>query len=143
MWIDRLLQSPTRQALEWTARFAEERHQVLAENVANIDTPGYPTRQLDPREFQAALNDALKATRPGAPAAPLHSRQVSTDGDGKLTARPKTEPAENVLFHDGTNARLEGLMTDVQDNAMSYELAINMLKTRFNTLLTAIKGRNT
>jgi flagellar basal body rod protein FlgB len=68
---------------------------------------------------------------------------VSSGPNGKVTVKPAIEPAANVLFHDGTNARLETLMTDVQDNAMNYDLMINLLKGRFNTLLTAIRGRAT
>lgn len=143
-WIDRILNSHTRQALEWSARFAEERHQVLAENVANIDTPNYQTKRLDPHAFHEALSDALQADNSASDPPKLRgNRQVSTDSAGKLVVRPATEPAENVLFHDGTNARLEGLMSDVQENALNYELSLNMLKSRFDSLLTAIRGRTT
>lgn len=141
-WIDRILNSPTRQALEWSARFAEERHQVLAENVANIDTVDYQTKRLDPAAFHKVLAGALESADRSSDAPKLRgNRQISTDAAGKLVAKPVTEPAENVLFHDGTNARLEGLMTDVQENAMNYELSLNMLKSRFDSLLNAIKGR--
>ncbi len=144
-WIDRILNSPTRQALEWSARFAEERHQVLAENVANIDTPDYQSKRLDPAAFHKALAGALESEGRGGhkePALKLRgTRQISTDAAGTLVATPVHEPPENVLFHDGTNARLEGLMTDVQENAMSYELSLNMLKSKFESLLSAIRGR--
>ena len=58
MWIERLTTSRVTHALELTARFAEERHKVLAENVANIDTPDYQTKRLDPEVFQNTLKDA-------------------------------------------------------------------------------------
>ena len=143
MWLDRVLASPTRSAIELAARYAERRHQVLVENVANIDTPDYQSKRLDPERFQAAIRDALESSkRTGASDLVLSDRQVRTGPNGRLRVSPDVEPAENVLFHDGTNARFESLMTEVQENAMSYDLTTSMLKSRFDTLLTAIRGRN-
>jgi flagellar basal-body rod protein FlgB len=141
MWFDRILHSPARQAVEFAAKFAERRHGVLVENVANIDTPDYHMKRLDPDSFHTALRDSLQRGRPGQELR-LSGRQVSSGADGRVSVRARNEPAANVLFHDGTNARLETLMTDVQDNAQTYDLMINLLKGRFSTLLTAIRGRS-
>ena len=142
MWFDQILHSPARQAVEYAAKFAERRHGVLVENVANIDTPDYQAKRLDPESFHSALRDSLARARPGEELQ-LKGRQVFSAPSGRLTVKPQNEPAENVLFHDGTNARLETLMTDVQDNAQTYDLMINLLRGRFSTLLTAIRGRAT
>jgi flagellar basal-body rod protein FlgB len=143
MWIDRLLDTRTSQAIELAARFAEERHTVLAENIANIDTPGYRTRQLDARLFQKALREALQRTdsRNGDPLILRGDGQVSTDAAGRLTIRPQLEPADNLLFHDGTNARLEQLVADVAENQLYYNLSTNLLSQRFDSLSDAIRGR--
>jgi len=143
MWIERLTGSRLIHALELTAQFAEQRHRVLAENVANIDTPDYHTRRLDATEFEAALRQALQqAGRSGTERLELRGKaQVSTTPDGRLVARPAVEPAPNILFHDGRNALLEELMTDVQENALRYSLATRLLRSRFEALLTAIRGR--
>lgn len=142
MWIDRILHSPARQAVEFAAKFAERRHGVLAENVANLDTPDYHMKRLDPESFHAALRDSLGKARPGEDLR-LRGRSVSSTPDGRVNVKPAIEPAANVLFHDGTNARLETLMTDVQDNAQTYSLMTNLLRGRFSTLLAAIRGRTT
>ena len=41
-------------ALEQTMMFAQRRHELLAGNVANIDTPDYRSRDLDLGDFQNA-----------------------------------------------------------------------------------------
>src|SRR5262245_45220953 len=105
MWFDQILYSPARQSIELAAKFAERRHDVLVENVANIDTPDYHMKRLEPESFHAALCDSLRATRPGRELR-LKGRQVSSDADGHMEVKPAVEPAANVLFHDGTNARL-------------------------------------
>lgn len=144
MWLDRLLGSRVTHAVELTARFAESRHQLLAEDIANIDTPDYRSRRLDPQRFQSALRDAAQRAQEGGDQQ-LNlrgDRQVRTDADGRLEVRPEMDAASNALFHDGTNASIESLMTDMQSNALSYSLALNLLGGRYNTLLTAIRGRS-
>lgn len=54
--------------LNWAsamARHAAERHKVIAENVANADTPGYRARDID--DFSTIVNERFKprATREG------------------------------------------------------------------------------
>lgn len=143
MWIDRLWASRTTDAVRLAARFTEQRHKLLADNIANIDTPDYRARRLDREVFRGALKDALdNAKRSGSKVLKLRGNgQVSTDAAGQLHVRPRELPPPNILFHDGTNARLERLVTDMQENAMSYRLAINLLRGRFNGLMTAIRGR--
>jgi flagellar basal-body rod protein FlgB len=145
MWIERLTTSRTTHALELAARFAEQRHKVLAENVANIDTPDYHTKRLDTEVFQNTLKDALQqSAQDGSRVLELRGEaQVSTTPDGGLCVKPQIRPADNVLFHDGSNASLERLMTEVQQNALDYSLATRLLGKRFDGLLTAIRGRMT
>lgn len=145
MWIERLTTTPTLHALELAAQFAEQRQRVLAENIANIDTPDYHTRRLDPQSFHSALASALEQARAqGSQRLELRDNaQVSTTPQGQLDVRPVEEPAANVLFHDGTNARLEHLVTQMSENALSYELATSLLRSRYSGLLAAIRGRVT
>jgi len=143
VWIDRVLASRTTRAVELSAMFTEERHRVLAENVANIDTPDYATRHLDRQAFQRSLRVALDEAR-GDARQRVNLRdnaQFSTAPDGRTVTRPQVGRAQNVLFHDGTHARLETLMADVAQNALSHELALNLLKSRYGSLQSAIRGR--
>lgn len=131
--------------LEWTLAFTEARHRVIVENVANIDTPGYRTRQLDPRSFQAALRDATRRRdASGADSPRLRAtRQVREAAPGRLEFRPATESPENVLFHDGTNARVERQMSQLAENAIAHQLAVELVKRRFDGIMQAIRGRVT
>lgn len=144
MWIDHLLASRTTRAVELAAAFTEQRQQVLAENVANVDTPDYHSKRLDAEVFQSALRDALdRSEGDRLQRVELRSReQVATDRHGRLVTTPVTEPAPNILFHDGTNGRLEKLMTQVTENQLQHSLATKLLQSRYNKLLAAIKGRS-
>ncbi|MCA9244078.1 MAG: hypothetical protein KDA32_09000 [Phycisphaerales bacterium] len=142
MWIDGLLNSRVTHAVELSARFAEERQAVLAENIANIDTPDYHTRQLDANGFQSALRKAFESAEKGdARQLRFRTDQVRVDDAGSMSITPTTDSAPNLLFHDGTNARLEDLMTDAQSNWLDYSLTTTLLRNRWSGLMNAIRGR--
>lgn len=143
MWLDRLLTNRTTHALELAARFAEHRQQILAENVANIDTPDYHSRRLDPEAFQSSLREALdRSSQAGSKRLDLRGNaQFTTLPNGQPQVRAVKEPAPNVLFHDGTNARVDELMSDVSKNSLYYQMASNLLRGRFDGLMAAIRGR--
>ncbi len=150
MWIDRLTSSPTLTALELSARFAEQRHRVLAENLANVDVPDFHQRRLDVVPFQKSLQAALERGNPHAAQEQTAANRLELRGDaqvatapgGDLKIQPVEEPASNVLFQDGTNAKVERLLTDISDNALSYEASMNLLRNRYEDLLRAIRGRS-
>lgn len=128
--------------LEQVIQFTQARHRVLVENIANIDTPGYRTKQLDAAGFRAELRRA--AERRGTPAEPLPLRatnELQWDAAGHLTVAPSLEPAENAMFYDGTNARVERQMSALADNGQTHQLAVEMLKRSYDGLMTAIRGR--
>ena len=47
--------------LQEVISFAENRHHVLAGNVANVDTPGYRVRDLSVETFQKRLKEVIDA----------------------------------------------------------------------------------
>jgi flagellar basal-body rod protein FlgB len=129
--------------LEKLLAFTEARHQVLAENIANADTPGYKTKHLDPKAFQAALGEAFdnRRTSGSAEFEVASGEQFRFDNLGRLTVEPSTDPAENILFHDGTNMQIDRQMSYLAENAMMHQVLSELLRGRFDGLMTAIRGR--
>lgn len=143
MFIADVVNRGTLPALEKAWAFTEARHRVLTENIANIDTPGYRTKHLDTAVFQEALGQAL-ARRSEDPTGVFElpaSQQFHTDSGGRLVVTPTEEPPENILFHDGTNARLERQMAMLAENAMMHQMVAELLKSRFSGLKQAIRGQ--
>ena len=130
-------------AMEKMLAFTQARQRMLAENIANIDTPYYQTKQLDARAFQGALREALtEQQRTGSSAFRIRgSDEFEQDPSGRLVVTPTVEPAENLLFHDQTNARIERQMALVAENAMMHQTVTELLNGRFKSLLEAIRGR--
>lgn len=133
----------TMPAMEKMLAFTQARHRMLTENVANADTPGYKTRHLDPQAFQRSLREALD-TRKEKRSRSFEIRpteQFRQDDFGRLSVTPTIEPAENILFHDKTNGRIERQMAMLAENAMMHQVVTELLQGRFNGLLKAIRGR--
>lgn len=131
-------------ALEKALAFAEARHRVLAENIANADTPGYRAKQLDVAAFQEALAEALER-RKETPSAPFElpaSREFRTGPTGNLVVTPSETPPENILFHDGTNSQVERQMAMLAENALMYRTMTELLRGKYECLLKAIRGRS-
>lgn len=128
--------------LERMAAFTQARHRMLAENIANVDTPGYKARRLDVRAFQAALREAIERRDAGrGPMTIPGHRQFREDRFGRLEFTPTEEPAENVLFHDRTNMRIERQMAMLAENQLMHQIVTERLRGRYDELLAAIRGR--
>lgn len=142
MLIPSLTERGAMPALVKTMAFAEERLRVIANNVANVHTPGYRARSLDPAGFQQALRKAL-VERGGDYSKPLvvnDHREVRTDARGRLQVKPSVHPVQNVLFHDGTNLSLERQMADLAETTMTHETAATLLRTGVDRIRSAIRG---
>lgn len=141
-FVSDITQRGTTPLLDKTLAFTEARHLVLVENIANIDTPGYRTRQLDLGDFQAEMRraaDARKAT--GGPLEVKSTPQVQVRGDGLLDVTPGLEPAENLTFHDGTNTRVERQMAMLAENTALHQASVELLRMNYGGLMAAIRGR--
>lgn len=120
------------QALQVYAR----RSELLAENLANADTPNYKARDLDFRSVLASAATGaapvqLAATRPG------HLAPATTGtGDGALKYRIPLAPS---LDGNTVDPQLE--QAAFADNSIRYQAALSFLTERFKGLMTALTGQ--
>ena len=118
-----------------------ERQKVLAENVANVDTPNYKARDLKPLDF-AAMATAAGAGSGGPRLAPVATDQRHFDvrpGGGAKNAMAKDPKAESTL--SGNTVSLESEMMKVADTAMDYQLITNLYRKQIG-LIKAVIGRS-
>src|SRR5437762_1751747 len=103
MFIERLLNEGNMPAIEASVRFAAARHRLIAENIANVDTPGYLQKDLSVGRFQTALAERLEQ----------HERSASSEASSFDDLGEKLEnPTTGILFHDRNNRSMEQLMSD-------------------------------
>jgi flagellar basal-body rod protein FlgB len=130
-FIDRLLDQGSAPLLEQTLRFTAARHRLIAENVVNVDTPGYQQKDLSVEKFQALMRDRVEQRRDAGPGGVNFD-----DVAGELET-----PTRGILFHDGNNRSMEQLMSDQAKNAMMHNLCVELLRKQFQALELALKER--
>lgn len=135
-----ILGDKTISALEQMASFTSARQKVIAENIANVDTPGYRHKKVDLESFQQALAEALEGSR-GEPIGKVRTDQVEYDRAGRMVLRPDVESADNLMFHDGTNGQIERDMTEMSRNQVLNQIAVDLLARKYRGMEAAIRGR--
>jgi flagellar basal-body rod protein FlgB len=122
--------SMLRERMQWH----QERQRVLAENVANADTPDYRAKDLAPPNFERELSGtsvALATTEPGhiSAAAGGGRSEFASDSGGHYEIRPR-----------GNSVTHEDEMMKVASNQMDFEAAAS-LYTHSLTLIKLAVGR--
>ncbi|TBW59091.1 flagellar basal body rod protein FlgB [Marinobacter halodurans] len=112
-----------------------QRAEILANNLANADTPGFKARDID---FKAALGEAqgqsgelaMARTEPG-----------HIDPDAAMSDRAL------LMYRNPYQPSLDGNTVDAQQeqarfmrNAMDYQASFQFLNSKFAGLTKAIKG---
>lgn len=105
-------------ALQSALRGLSTRQRVIADNVANIQTPNFKAGEVD---FEAALSSALEA------------------GDTP-TVTPGISRSSAPSRLDGNNVNLDEETMKMLDTTMRYELTVRAMSEKFALLRTAIKG---
>ena len=113
----------------------QERQRLLAENVANADTPGYRARDLAPLDFGRQVEQAsgqlqLALTAPG------HFSGGATGGGFALDRATKSD-----VRPMGKAVNLEDEMMKVAANQMDHQAAISLYSRSMGLLKTAIGKR--
>ena len=119
--------------LEQVVNFTEARHNVLAGNIANLDTPGYRTRDLPPAVFQKRMKAALE-----------QRDQVGgevSDGQRTKAVHEVGSSMRSILRHDDNNTSLENQVAEMTKNQMQYSLAMSIMTSQFRLLQAAVSEK--
>jgi flagellar basal-body rod protein FlgB len=128
-------------AIESVLSFANQRHAVLLNNVANVDTPGFRSKDVPEADFQKSLRAALESRRSNTEPLELGSGlNLRRTADGGFEAVP-VESDGGVMRNDGNNVAVDQEMSKLLKNAMTMQVFNRMLANQFQTLGLAIRGR--
>ena len=130
-------------ALERLVQFSGARHHVLTDAIANLSTPYYKPRDLDPRSFQTTLREAIdqrrNTARPEDGPLTIHDTREIRFHPDRIDARPR-QTNRNILFHDQNNRDVERTMQQLAENTMAHRTGIEFLRNEFAMIRTAIRG---
>lgn len=150
-----LIESSYLPLLEKMAVFGEKRQQVLAGNIANIDTPYYRTRDLDVAGFQNALKEAVSQQGAGGShstlISDLVSKAVGSPGAGQKKSMDELFPEElfhaaetasrNITFHDAANRSIEHEVMEMTKNKLQQGFVVELMTAQMNLLQSVISER--
>ncbi len=117
--------------------FRAQRAEVLANNIANADTPNYKARDLD---FASVLAEQSAKTQRGPVALNrTDSRHISAEGlamaDGALQYRTPLQPS---IDQNTVDAQLE--QSNYAENAVQFQASFTLLNSKFKGLIGALRG---
>jgi flagellar basal-body rod protein FlgB len=113
-----------RERMQWH----QERQRVLAENVANADTPNYQAKDLAPPDFQRELSVAsldLARTEPGhIAAAATGGSEFAADTGSRYEVRPRG----NTVTHEDEMMKAASNQMDFEAAASLYTHSLDLIK---------------
>jgi flagellar basal-body rod protein FlgB len=95
------------------------RQTAIADNIANIETPGYQARKV---KFEEALSSAVK------------------HGQSPATVVPSVQRSLEPTRLNGSNVNLDQETLSHIDTTMRYQLSIRALDGKYSLIREAIKG---
>ena len=115
-----------------------KRAEVLANNIANADTPNYKARDFD---FAAVLDKQMGYANE------MSSVKVATTQAGHMSGFVDPDMAADLMFTrpiqpsiDGNTVEVQEEMAKYTDNALRYQASFRFLNDKFTGLKNAIKG---
>lgn len=112
-----------------------QRTQVLAQNLANADTPNYKARDLDFRQALAQAQGELPTLRT------THVRHISPDAGvgGAATAALRYRVPMSASL-DGNTVETHAEQARFAENTVHYQATLSFFGQRIQSLISAIRG---
>ncbi|MEK5184374.1 flagellar basal body rod protein FlgB [Solibacillus sp. FSL R5-0449] len=119
-------------SLEKGLSYATLKNKTIAQNIANVDTPNYKTKEVS---FKDVLNDAKQATIPAYRTDARHyDFKINIGGSGVYSNENFRSRANgNAVNMDAEQAKLA-------ENTIYYNALIDRVSSKFSTLNNVVKG---
>ncbi len=114
-----------------------QRHQILASNIANADTPHYKARDFD---FTQAMQNAMagKAAESGISLATTAPRHLAGQGDTASYRMQFRNEYQSAV--DGNTVEMDVERAQIADNALQYQILTQLISDKFQGLRTAMSS---
>ncbi len=110
-----------------------QRQEVLAQNIANADTPGYAPRDLKPLAFREALGQTL-ALKPVA----TDAGHFGANAPGGAQRAALIDGTSHEFSPNGNSVGIEDELMKVAETQMEYQMAANLYRKHLDMIRTAL-----
>ena len=126
------------QLMEHYLDLTVRRQSLISSNLANVDTPGYKTIDLD---FKQELEAATQVEMEKVSATNQRHIALDLDKDGHRSVTPQ-EVDGLTLRNDLNNVNVDREMTQLSTNALKFSMIAQLLAGKFRVIKNAInEGR--
>jgi len=122
--------------------FSSERQRVIANNVANANTPGFVAQDLDRAEFERAVSEAMSQRRSSngmrlRTTRDAHLPGMETGAGGRSWTTQDSPDSETTI--NGNSVVLEEQMVRANETRMRYEAALSLYQKSLGLIRTAVR----
>lgn len=128
---------PIFQMLQKKMTWLTNRQQVVSENLANADTPGYQTKTLKEPDFSQYLG-GMGGSLGVETTSAKHFDGPSGAAGGTATTAMSTQSGERQVSPDGNSVNLTEEATKIADTQMQYNMATNLYRKHVQMLRLAL-----
>lgn len=126
-----ILSSPILSGLVSRLKFLAARSGVIAENIANADTPDYVARDVEPKFRKLANAAALKVSDP------RHIARAPSAAGGGFQVHAAPDPDASL---NGNQVSIETQMMKLSETRMDYQLASSVYRKSVDLVRLAVRS---
>ncbi|SHG58576.1 flagellar basal-body rod protein FlgB [Thermosyntropha lipolytica DSM 11003] len=139
--LDRIFNSTSLKLLQHAMDVAELRQKVIADNIANVDTPGFKKSEV---VFEQKLKEFLQDNKGREmPLKTTNARHIKEDGGMAVDSlQPEIKRLNTQTFrNDGNNVDIDVEMAEMSKNKIMYDALAQSITNELRLLRIAISGR--
>jgi flagellar basal-body rod protein FlgB len=103
------------------------RNEVISQNIANVDTPGYKRKEV---KFEEFLNSEMKTSK-------IQNGESRLSGSGMAVVEDNSSSSYRI---DGNNVDIEHEMALMAMNTLKYNMMIQKVSGEFTKMRSVIRG---
>ncbi|QKS71444.1 flagellar basal body rod protein FlgB [Paenalkalicoccus suaedae] len=127
-----LLNNDAMRLMETSLKAATTRHNTIANNIANADTPGFKAeRTVFKHQLAEATGNQLQAYR-------TDEKHINFGGSNSNESPVITKRNNTAYNHNGNNVDMDHEMAELAKNQIYYNAMIERLNSRFSGIRTAL-----
>ncbi|ARI77486.1 flagellar basal body rod protein FlgB [Halobacillus mangrovi] len=126
--------SNTFTSLEHSLNYAAEKNRAISSNIANVDTPGYKTKNVVFKDMLYQEVSTLTAKK-------TDMRHFGFQPFNKVPFSTITN-SNTTYNHNGNNVDVDKEMSELAKNQIYYQALADRMSGKFNRLESVIKGGN-
>ena len=132
-----LFEGKTLNAMESYMERLSARQQIISSNIANIDTPGYKTKEIS---FHATMDELLTDSSSSARLRTTRERHIDAEPFGSPNDRVFA-PRGLVERADENNVDIDREMMKMSETSIGYSMMAQLLRGKYQKLVNSINER--